>query len=212
MLREELGSQFVGDVRRGEWRDGESRLSRNLERLPAGREDPYAGTFAQQRLGQVSACSDDVLAIVEDEQQGRVAKVAQQGLEKCARWVLPQAERGRYGTGDPSCVAAFGGQVREPCPIRKGLGGPGSDLQCESRLADARRPRQRDEARGPEQLDDLRDLLFPSNESAQKPWQVLPKVPCRAVGFQGGGREDAHRGAPVIEPGAHGSGSWSTGR
>jgi hypothetical protein len=30
----------------------------------------------------VSACSDDMLAIVEDEQEGRLAKVVQQRLEE----------------------------------------------------------------------------------------------------------------------------------
>ena len=97
-------------------RDDEQRLPGDAERLPAGRHDPQPRAVRQQRVRQVGARVDEVLAVVEDEQGAGIGQAVEQpgpcvaagdplrAVRQQAR--LPQADRAEHrlrhvgGVGD----------------------------------------------------------------------------------------------------------------
>jgi len=59
-------------------RDDEQRLPGDAKRLPAGRHDPQLGAVGEQRVRQVSARVDEMLAVVEDQQGTGVGQPVKQ--------------------------------------------------------------------------------------------------------------------------------------
>jgi hypothetical protein len=92
------------------------RLTNATEWLAAGRQDAQLGRGPQQRVSQVRGRVDDVLAIVEDQEQGLAAQEFDKSLGQRVAWHFPQPEPVGDGVHDVRGVDQCG-ELDEPRAI-----------------------------------------------------------------------------------------------
>jgi hypothetical protein len=172
-----LRVRTAGERRERQRRHAPHRLTREPQRLAAGRQDADVRAGAQQRLGQRGAGADEVLAVVEHEQEAlgpqRVAERGQQG----AAGLLAHADDGRHRLGDGGRVGERGeldqpDAAGEPLPREQGLRHP----EGQPRLAGAAGAGERDQAPGAQQPGRLGHVALPPDEAGERRREVVRRV------------------------------------
>ena len=143
--------------------DREVLLAEGVERLPAGREHGHAGRLGQDRLDQVGARVEQVLAGVQDQQQPLVPQVLEQRVEGGPRVLLGQAEHARDRVRQQQRVAQAG-LLDDPHAVGVVAGRLGRRAQRHPGLADAARPDHGHQPAALEHGGNLRQFALPADE------------------------------------------------
>ncbi len=154
------GSAGIGYVH---GRDQQGVLRHDVERLSAGRQDPQPRRRPQQRLGQLRAPIDQVLAGVQDQQEMPVGQTVREQIQRVTGGLVGQADAGCHGTGQQLRIAQRG-QLDQPHPVVEGPAQIGGHTQGQPGLPHPARAAQGDQPRPFESLPDLCQLPLPSDE------------------------------------------------
>ena len=167
LVVEEIGRRErllrVGDRQR---RHAEHDLAADAERLAARREHGQPRRGAEDRVDERSARPEQVLAVVQDEQQRARREELDHRVDDVLSRQRPRVERRRDGVGHELRI----GDGRELDERRASLVrrlGAARELQREPRLARAAGPRERQQARVPEQRAQLAELAAAADERAR---------------------------------------------
>ena len=145
------------------------------QRLPAGREQDDVRAAAQQRVGELGARVDEMLAVVQQHQQAALAdRLDERGEQRPARLAV-HAEHAGDGDGDEIGIVQRG-EIREPHPVPGPVQQPGRGLQAEPGLARAARAGQRDQPGAAEQAAHLGELGVPADEARHLRREVVPQL------------------------------------
>ena len=139
-------------------------LAGDAQRLAARRQHAKLRTRAQEILGEPGAGVGQVLAVVEHEQQLRVAQALEDVVEQVAVRAFANAEHMRDGLEDELRVE-HGREIDQPGAVAEPVGVRGGDLDGQPRLARAARPGQRDETRFAQQRRELVELALRARRS-----------------------------------------------
>src|SRR5215471_16552953 len=126
-------------------------------------EDFYLWARLQKFLRQLGARLQHMFAIVEDDQQLPVSDVLSERLDHRPSRSVSDAEHEGHDLGHEASVRHMR-QFHEPYAVGITFEHIGSDLQRQTRLADAARTDQRHQARARQQLLDVRKFLLASDE------------------------------------------------
>ena len=165
--------------RQGKGRDRDHLLAGHREGLAAGGEDTQAGSGAQHVRDQLRRGREQVLAVVDDEEHGRVAQVRKDQGARLGGGLVAEVERRHDRVGDERRVLDVG-KLHQPCPSGAARTEVGADLQREARLADTTGADKAHQAPVRKLAAELRDLLATADEAGR----LRRKVP-RAVGASG---------------------------
>ena len=173
------------DVRERQRRDRELALPGEAQRDPAGDEQVQPWAVRQQRSDGVGR-GQHVLEVVEQHQRVRRPEPGSHSVGEGPAAHLLDPERLGDRADDQAGVADVG-ERDEHHAVGEGLTEPGGGLDRQAGLADAARPEQGHEALDGQRLPHDRDLLFATDEAAQR----------RRQGADGAGRLclDPRRGA-----------------
>ncbi len=179
-LRQALGGRgSAGEVaprlgKRERWqRPG--RFARHAQRLAAAGQDAKLRTRTQQRFGEARAGSDEVFAIVEDEQEPLVAEEAGERGGERALGLLAKIERGRDAFDDHRGISGRG-EFDEPNAVRIVVDQVGSHLQRQARLAGATRAGEREQARAAEQALHFGQFALAADEARELQGQIIRRA------------------------------------
>ena len=167
LVVEEIGRREVllgvGDR---EGRHAEHDLAADAERLAARREHGQSRRGTEDRVDERGARPEQVLAVVQDEQQRARREVLEHRVDDVLSRQRPRVERRRDSVGHELRI----GDGRELDERRASLVrrlGAARELQREPRLAGAAGPRERQQARVPEQRAQLAELAPAADERAR---------------------------------------------
>ena len=158
-------------------RHGPVGLPGDAQRLTGGRQDLQVRAGAKQGFGERRAGSDQVLAIVQDQQQLPGPQVVGERLRHRAARLLAHAEGRGYGFGREGGVRE-GRQTHPPHPVAEPPDEVLGDPQGEARLAASPGSGEGEEAGAREQPLDLGDLTLPTHEAGELQGQVAPHRSC----------------------------------
>jgi len=145
VLEQRLWRVREAGLRHRQGRDGERGLPEDALQLAARGQDAQQGTGPQQRVGQLCARIDEVLAVVEYERQVLVGQVLGQRGDRPPRRLVTQAEPLRDRMREQRRVLELG-QFDEVHPVGKRPPRVGCDPQRQARLAHTADAGQRDQA------------------------------------------------------------------
>ncbi len=160
-------------VRQGEWWHAVRDLTRDTQALPAASEDLQAGRRTQQGFGELGADRDQMLAVVQEYQQGFGPQVVHERLQKGATGLLPHAKRHRDRLGNERRIGQ-GSQLDMPHPGGKSVLDVRvrRQLQRQPRLARSARPGEREQAMRQEQRLHFRQLALAPDKTGELDRQV----------------------------------------
>ena len=134
------------------------------QRLAARREDPQSRSGLQDLLKQAGACTDHVLAVVNDEEGlSRREKRAERLGQTLAR-LLAHAEHRGDGLRHEGLVAQWC-QINPPDTILELLVERSGRLESQARLAGTACTHERQQARQFKRLRDVDDLALPAHQA-----------------------------------------------
>ena len=147
-------------------------LAVDAERFPARREQRDVRAVPEQGVGELGARVDDVLAVVEQHQQGALAdRVGQRGDQ---RLVGVRGDAEHVGDRDRYQVLVVQrGEIGEPDAVPRAVQQPGRDLEPEPGLARPARAGERDQAGGGDQPAYLGQLGVAADEARHLGRQVV---------------------------------------
>ena len=146
-------------------------LPADAQRLTAGRQQRQVRAVPQQRVGELGASVDEVLAVVQHHQQAALADRLHQRIRHRAARLQADAQHIRHRHRHQLRVAERG-QVGEPHPLPSAIGQPGRHLQPQPGLARPARPSQRHQPRGAHQRPHRGQLHLPADEARHLRGQV----------------------------------------
>ena len=126
----------------------------------------------QQLFGEDSACADDLLAIVENQEHPLVAEKRDERFQHRLARLFSQAQRGRDHGRDQRGIQHCS-HVHKPDAICELVHGFGRRLQRKARLSIPARPRKRQQPSAGHQVLDLCEFLFAADETGQLLGQVV---------------------------------------
>jgi hypothetical protein len=136
-------------------------LPGDVQRHARGGEHADAGGAGEQRGDEVARGLGDVLAVVQEQQEGPVRERAGHGLRRHVA-ADPQAQGGDDGVRHPRAVGDLG--QRDQRRRRPALGEVGHDLDREPGLADAAGPGDGDQPLGGEQAAEVEGVPVAADE------------------------------------------------
>ena len=156
----------------------ERHLSRHAEALAAAGENAHARASRQHGVDELGNGTEEVLAIVEDQQQPAARQVGEDGvLDGIGPLVSLRADAQRLGhCGGDGRAVLKPTQLDEPDPVRISLERRRGGMEREARLACASHARKRHQSRRRHQCLDLLELTGSSDELRQAGGQVVARV------------------------------------
>jgi hypothetical protein len=191
-LGDRLDRSALGQVGNGESRHQPYHLAGDAQGFSAGGHDSQSRAGAQQRVDQLGARGDHVLAVVQYQEDGLGAQVLSEDLGRRLESLLAQGERSGHRTRHHRGVDQLG-QLDEPGPVPMLGTRPRRDLEGQSRLAHSGGAGERDQAAGGELFAQLRDLPVAADEAADRYRQVVCGPPADDGDVRVLGRRRAHR-------------------
>jgi hypothetical protein len=143
------GARRKVGFRRREREDSADHFPRDPERLPAGRQDGEPGRGRQEPVGERRARMQEVLTVVEDEEGRLRGQVVDERVQEEAALLLPDPDRRRHHPWDKRRICGPG-EFHEPGPVRVLFEEVSRHLEGQPGLPRAAGPRERDQARSPE--------------------------------------------------------------
>jgi len=158
--------------RQAERRNLERGLTLDEERLASGDQHSEFRTVFQQLLGEFGAVLHDMLDIVEQEKQFLSSQVIRQRIEDFPARLLVHVQRGGHPFGDQPGIGERG-ELNQPDSIRVVFDDFFGGLQHQARLARTPRTKQGEQRRVLEQVFDLCQFFFASDEGGELAAQVV---------------------------------------
>ncbi len=160
-------------------RHGERHFPTQVERLAARREDLRLGPGMEERVRELRACLQQVLAIVENDQHLPVPYEPRQRFADGTSGLLLHPHYGCDGLRHESRIGERC-ELDQPHAVREIVHQPPSDLQRQPRLADAADTGERHQPVLREQLRNVLDLALAADERRQGLGQVVRRCGERA--------------------------------
>src|SRR5262249_44302229 len=156
----------LGGVRRRQFqrRHRDQVLPRHRERFPAGGDHAQARRGLHQIGYHLSRRSEQVLAVVHDQQQFLVPPVGKQQRQRLGRGLVPPVPWGHDGVAHQRRVEGLG-QFHQPAAAAETAAEFGGGPDRQAGLADPARPDEADQARLGELPPDLRELAAAADEA-----------------------------------------------
>ena len=150
-------------------------LAADAERLPARREQRGLRAVAQQRIRELGAGVEDVLAVVQQQEQAALADRLHHRVHDGQARVLGYAQHGGDGDGGQVRVLQRG-KIREPDPVARPVQELGRHLKPEAGLARPARAGERDQAGGGDQAAHLGELTVAADEARHLRREVVEQL------------------------------------
>jgi hypothetical protein len=179
-------------------------LTGHRQRLPAGRDHPYARRRGEQVADEPGGRFEQVLAVVEDQQQLLVPEVGAQPGGRLGRSLVAQAEGGHDGVADQGRIPQLR-ELDQPGATPETPAEVGRDPDRQAGLAHTTRAYQADQPRARQLLPDFGQLTAAADETGRLGGQVARptrgcghgrKVPRRRGAFQYRFRHSTDGSAP----------------
>jgi hypothetical protein len=152
----------------------QSRSPRDSEAFATGGEHSDVWRRRQDDLQQRTRRTEDVFAIVDDEQQLSAAQMVDKTIEHpgCPSLLMPDPEGSGEGRSHPVRIVDDR-QFHQPGTLGKGLGEFGSHLQREACLARSPHTGDRDQSMGTDQVSHLLQFALPTDEGGELQWKIV---------------------------------------
>ena len=139
-------------------------LATHGQRLPAGGDDPDAWRCPDDLADQLRCRSQQVFAVIDDQQELLVPQVGKEEVERLHRSLVAQVQRRQKGVGDQIGISHIG-QLDHPRAGGKTPRQVSRTANREPSLAHAAGADQADQAGRRELLPELGDLASPADEA-----------------------------------------------
>lgn len=141
-------------------------LARHRQRLPAGGDHPYARRRLQHVGHELAGCSQQVLAVVHDQQQFLVLQVRKQESQRLGRGLVPEVQGRHGGVAHGIRVQDFS-ELNQRSAVTETASEVCRDPDRQACLADPARPRQGDQAGMGKLLSDFREFAAAADEAGR---------------------------------------------
>ena len=173
--RQALDIRQTPEVGEGERGNGPGDLAGDAQSLPAGGQDAQLRTGTQQRLGELGAGLDQMLAVVQNQQHLLGSEVVRERLGQRAARLLANAQGGGHRLWHERRIRQRR-QLHQPHTVFEPFHQLARRRQSQPRLAAAARAGERQQAAILQQPLYLGQLLLPSDEAGELQRQVVGRT------------------------------------